>query len=67
MGTDMPPVPVTGWAAKVSPMARIAPPPVGRLIAGPPSPGPAAPRPAGGTPMPAASAVGPPGANAPPA
>src|SRR5438876_11697974 len=34
MGTVMEPVPVTGLAANFSPMLRIAPPPLGRLIVG---------------------------------
>ena len=34
MGTDIEPVPVTGLAANFSPMPRMAPPPLGRLIDG---------------------------------
>jgi len=34
MGTDIEPVPVTGFAANFSPMPRMAPPPFGSEIAG---------------------------------
>src|SRR4051812_37362931 len=34
MGTDIDPVPVTGLAANFSPMPRMAPPPLGKLIVG---------------------------------
>ena len=34
MGTDSEPVPVTGLAANFLPMPRMAPPPLGRLVAG---------------------------------
>src|SRR5690242_16810318 len=34
MGTDIEPVPVTGLAANFSPMPRMAPPPLGRTMAG---------------------------------
>ena len=34
MGTVIDPVPVTGLAANFSPMPRMAPPPLGRIIAG---------------------------------
>jgi hypothetical protein len=34
MGTVIEPVPVTGFAANFSPIPRIAPPPLGRVIAG---------------------------------
>src|SRR5689334_3906357 len=34
MGTDIEPVPVTGLAANFSPMPRMAPPPLGKTIAG---------------------------------
>src|SRR5688500_82368 len=34
MGTDIEPVPVTGLAVNFSPMPRMAPPPLGKVIAG---------------------------------
>jgi hypothetical protein len=34
MGTDIEPVPVTGFAANFSPMPRMAPPPFGIVMAG---------------------------------